>query len=269
MVCKPPDHLSQLQSLEQIHRFLRIEAAVILPQTCLLKRQCERCMPVNQRQSVGKLCHLPVILQGQPGFVGLDIIQMVIRVLNGVKFRDDLCRCLLTHTRNSRDVIRRITHQCLHIDKFRWCNEIPCFHILRIIILNFSSFFLRLRNPDHRRVRSQLQKIPVPGNDPHIESLLLHRQRYSADQIIRFEAFQRHQRDIHSPQDILHHRDLLPQLLGHRASRPLVGIVHLMAERRSMEIEGDSEILRLFFIKYSKHDIQKAQDRIRMQSFTV
>ena len=36
-----------------------------------------------------------------------------------------------------------------------------------------------------------------------------------------------------------------------------------------MEIEGNREILRLFFVKYAKHDIQKAQDRIRVQPFTV
>ena len=75
-------------------------------------------MPVNQRQSVGKLRHLPVILQRQPGLVGLDLVQVVMRVLNGMKFRDDLRRCLFAHARNPRDVVGGIAHQRLHIDKF-------------------------------------------------------------------------------------------------------------------------------------------------------
>ena len=36
-----------------------------------------------------------------------------------------------------------------------------------------------------------------------------------------------------------------------------------------MEIEGNREILRLFFVQYVKHDIQKTQDRICVQPLTV
>ena len=50
-------------------------------------------------------------------------------------------------------------------------------------------------------------------------------------------------------QHLLHHRNLLVQLLGHRLSRPFIFRVHLVPERRRFEIKSDAHSLGLFIVK--------------------
>ena len=70
-------------------------------------------------------------------------------------------------------------------------------------------------------------------------------------------------------QDFLDHRHLLPQLLGHRFSRPFVIRKHLMPECGRMHVKRHRQIFRLFFIQDLKHNIQESVYRIRVKAFRI
>ena len=55
---------------------------------------------------------------------------------------------LWTDPRRTRNIIRSITHQRFHINKFKRCHTVECLHVRRKIILYFRDTFLCLWNTD-------------------------------------------------------------------------------------------------------------------------
>ena len=68
---------------------------------------------------------------------------------------------LLSDGRYSWNVVGGISHQGLHIDKFRWSHMVLILHILRIVVFNLRTAPAGLWNPDLDMLVGQLEQIAV------------------------------------------------------------------------------------------------------------
>ena len=136
--------------------------------------------------------------------------------LNAPILCNQRCRCLLSNSRNTRDIVRGIAHKCLDIDKFFWCDQITFLNIFCKIIFNFSSSLFCLRNTDFYMFRCKLQQVAVSGYHRNIHAFPLPHSGKCSKQIIRFVTFHLDNTYAHGSQHLFDHRHLLPQGIIHR-----------------------------------------------------
>ena len=78
------------------------------------------------------------------------LLEMGVDVLQVLVLYDQVCRRLLTDGRNTRDIVRLVAHQGLHLDKLLRCYLVLPDHVLRVIVVYFcgSTACLRETDPD-------------------------------------------------------------------------------------------------------------------------
>ena len=102
---------------------------------------------------------------------------------------DQIGRRLLSNARDTRNIVRRIPHQCLDIDELNRCDLVTLLDIRRIVVLDLGSGAFRLWDTDLDVICRKLQKIAVPGNHGNHKSFLFAPFRDRSDDIIRLIAF--------------------------------------------------------------------------------
>ena len=212
-------------------------------------------MHFDGSQCLAHLRHIVVLFQISFRTFRCDLFQMRIGVFNAFISNNQIGGGLLSDTRNTRNIIRAVTHQCLDINKFFRSHLITLHHICRIIIFNLRTGSFCFRNPNFYLICRQLKQITVTGNNADIHALCFCHPGNGSKQIIRFITRFFHNRDSHSLQNFFHDRHLLPQFLRHRFSRSLVGIKHLMAEGRLATVKCHRQIIRFFLIQNLEHNI--------------
>ena len=161
---------------------------------------------------------------------------------------DQFCCCLLSDSRDSRNIISRIPHQSFDIDQFFWRYLIFFFHIVRIIIFYDRSRHLRLRNPDLYVIGRKLKQITVTGNNTHFISGFFCSSGKRSQYIIRFISFLCNNRNIHCMQDFFHQGNLFMQFRRHRFSRPFILFKHLMPKCRCFQIKSNQQMRCRFLL---------------------
>ncbi len=117
--------------------------------------------------------HIPVLCQRFRGPWRLQLFHMLMGILNGVVFHYDLRRSLLPDTWNTRNIVRRITHQRFHINKLLRSHLVPLLHIPGVVILHLCPALLRLGDPDLHMLCRKLQQISVSGYDRYLHPRFL------------------------------------------------------------------------------------------------
>ena len=112
----------------------------------------------------------------------------------------------------------------------------------------------------------QLQRVPVAGDNDTLPALLGTNLCRSTDHVIRFPALTFVDRNVHCPQNVLHNRHLLRQLLWHSVAVGLVAFILQMAEGGAMEVEGHGDGFRLLLLFHSLQNIQKAVDGVGVEA---
>ena len=143
------------------------------------------------------------------------------------------------------------------------------FHVLRIVIFHLGSAALRLGNADADMVCGHLQKIPVTRHERDFHPFPLRTLRDGSKNVVRLQPRLFHHADAHGQKQLLHHRHLFPKLRGHGLSRALVLLVYLMPEGGRVDIESHRQIIRLLLLQNLEHNIQKAEDRVRVEPLPV
>ena len=113
---------------------------------------------------------IPVLLHGTGRSGRLDLVCMLMRIFNRMIFRNNLCRCLFSDARDSRNVVRGVSHQRLQINELRRSHLVFLLDVLCIIIFHLGASLLCLRNPDLYMLCGKLQKIPVAGDHRHFHA---------------------------------------------------------------------------------------------------
>ena len=223
----------------------------------------------DSSQSLAHDRHVPVLLQSSGSSGRLQLIHVLIGVFYGMILRYDLGRRLLANAGNSRNIVRGIPHQGLHVDKLMGRHAVLLLHVRRVVVLDLCSPSFRLGDADLGVVRGKLQKVPVPADDGDFHPRGLASSRDGAQQVVRLQASLFDDPDAHSRQNLLHHRHLLAQLLCHGLSRPLVVRVHLVAEGGGVYVKCHSQIFRLLLLQYLQHNVEEAVDGICVEPLGV
>ena len=113
---------------------------------------------------------------------------------------------------------------------------------------------------------NQLQRIPVTGDNDALPAVVGTDFCHGADHVVGFPALTFVDRDVHGAQNILHHRHLLRQLLGHSMTVGLIALVFQMAEGGAVEVKGHADGLRLLLLLHPLQNVQKAVNSMGVQS---
>ena len=174
------------------------------------------------------------------------------RRFNIVILRDNLRRGFFANAGHAGDIIGRIPHQCLHINKFGRCHAIFRLHIRRVIILCFRASALRFGNPHLEGFPCQLQKVSVPRNHNRHNAVFLRQSGKRPQNIVRLKALLLKNRDVHGLQYLLQKGHLFAQFLRHTLSGSLVAVKGSVAEGGRMQIKRHRQIIGLLLIQKLK-----------------
>ncbi len=213
--------------------------------------------------------HIKVFPQRFSGALLFDLIHMGIGSLNITICSNQRRRPFFTDSRNARNIVGGIPHQRFQFNDLRRSHLIYGFYICRMIILDLRDALPGLRHPDQDPVRGDLQKIPVSRHNNRIQPFCLALSRHRPKQVIRLIALLHQKRNSHGGNQFLQNGNLLPKFIRHPFSRPFIGLIHLMPERRRTQVKCHHQIIRFFLIQDPEHNIQKAIDSIRMKPFCI
>ena len=116
---------------------------------------------------------------------------------------------------------------------------------------------------------NELQTVPVTGNSHTFPIVIGANSAHGADHIVRFPALAGVDRDIHSSQDFLHHRHLHRQFLRHTMAGSLVAVILQMSEGGAMEVKGNANRIRLFFLFHALQNIEEAVNGMGIKPLTI
>ena len=185
----------------------------------------------------------------------LDLIQMFMSIFDGMIALNQLCRRLLTNTRHTWNIIGGVSHQTLHINKFRRRHAVQLLHIDGIIILRHGAAGFGLWNLYLCMIRCQLQEVAVAGYDDYLKIFLFCFPADGAQNVIRLDACLSDHRDTHGSENFFHQRYLLPQFFRHRFSRSLIFFIFQMPEGRLLSVKSRQKMSRFFLLHITEHDI--------------
>ena len=177
---------------------------------------------------------------------------------------DELGRRLLSHFRNTGDVVGAVAHERFDINKCLRRYTVFFEDILRVIVFCQSLSLFGLGDPDADVIRRALKKVPVARHKCNLHAFFLTAPCKRAQDIIRLQARLFPYLYAHGLKDLLDQRDLFPQFGRHRLARPLVLLVDLMAESWRVDIKRHSEIVCLLLVEYLEQYIQKPEYRACM-----
>jgi hypothetical protein len=205
--------------------------------------ELDRAVDVDAREGTALTRVCGVILQ--------PFALALVRDLGGVRqqglevavLRDQFARPLLADARNAFDVVDGVAHQGEHVD------DLPGRHAELLVHrrgVEPGPLFLRVVDLD--AVVHQLKEILVSRDDRHLEPGRGGLRRQRADHVVRFIALRGEDGHAHGFARLVHQRDLLREIAGHRRAVGLVVGDDVVAEGRAGEIEGGGDVLRLMIV---------------------
>ena len=187
--------------------------------------------------------------------VRFDLFHMFMCIFQCFILQQDFCCCFLSDTRQTRDIVRRISHQRFQINNLSRKKTVFFLHLSRMVIFNRGNTFHSLWNPDQNVIRCKLKQVTVPGYNCDFHSFCLAFPAKRSKNIIRLISLFCDNFDIHRREHFLDHRNLFTQLLRHWFSRSLILVIHFVPEGRRMKIKCHSEILGLLLLKNLEQNI--------------
>ena len=251
---KSAQHVLKLQLLEQRIGFRREHLSKLHIVPC----HGELRLRVDPRQRPGELRQIPVGGKGFFDALFRHLVQMRIDIVQRTKTRHQLLRRFGSHLRHTGNIVRGIPHEGLQIHELLRGHLPGRKNVLRIVILDFRSSSLCLRNPDLDVFPGDLEQIPVAGNKSHLHAVPFAALCQGTQNVICLQSRLLYRTDSHRSKHFLHHRDLLPELLRHGLSRSFILCIQFVPECGCMYIKGHSKISRILFLQNLKHNVKKA-----------
>ena len=155
---------------------------------------------------------------------------------------------LLADPRHPRNVVRAVAHQRLEVDHEGRLEAVLLTKALRCIEDGFGLPHPAFHVADRGTVRDKLKAVLVPGDDDTVVSLLLGDAGERAQNVIRLIARQLQMGHAHHVQQVLQHRHLYRQFLGHGLALGLIEVIAPMPESRFPPVKGDADCLRLLIL---------------------
>ena len=172
---------------------------------------------------------------------------------------------LFSHSRNSRNIVRRISHQPFQINKLCRCKPVALHHFLVIIKFKVADSFLGYENL--RFVSRKLQSIPVACNNQRLQIFFLCDSCNGADDVVGLKALKLKGLYVHCVQNVLQQRHLHDKFRRHGFSPCLVLIVFEMPEGRCFQVKCNGDIFRFIITLYFVEHIYKTVYSLRIDAF--
>ena len=192
--------------------------------------------------------------------VGLDLVDPLVQRLERPELADELGRRLLADAGHARDVVGRVALERLVIDHLAR-NEIePLGDPGRVV----QDRVLDARACGHepRVVGHELEHVEITGDDRGLQAAALGVDRDRADDVVGLVARQLVDGDAQRLHHLANLGELVAQVVGHALAGRLVLGVLLVAEGRTLEVEGDRDVVRADVCDAPQDDAAEAEDRV-------
>ena len=164
------------------------------------------------------------------------------------------------------DVIRGVAHQALHLDELLRRKAV---FFLNGILVHHHGLAASHHGSSQQyggALAHQLQAVAVSGGKETVIFPGGAGSSQCAQNIVRFPALGGNGAVAKVCQQLLEHRHLLCQFLGHGVAGGLVAIVHFMPEGGSFQVKSHGHLVRLALLEQGEQNVQKAIDGVGVTS---
>ena len=207
-------------------------------------------------QRVAQLSHGLILEQVLP-LLGLDalVVNVLVHALQRAESLHQREGGLFADTLHAGDVIRGIAHQALHLNKL--LRRKAVFFLNGVLVHHHG-----LAAPHHGSSQQhggalahQLQAVPVSGGKEAVVLAGGAGSSQCTQNIVRFPAFGGNGAVAKVCQQLLEHRHLLRQFLGHGVAGGLVAIVHFMPEGGGFQVKSHGHFVRLALLEQGEQNV--------------
>ena len=189
--------------------------------------------------------------------VRFDLVEPLVQGIERAVLADQLGRRLLANPRDTRDVVGRVALERLVVDHLAGHKLEPIGDLGDVV----DDRVLDARAGGHqaRLVADDLEHIEIARDDRRLEALRFGLDGQRPDDVVGLVAGQLIDGDPERFDDLADLRELIAQIVRHPLAGRLVVGELLVAERRSGQIEGDGEIVRLEILDAAQDDAAEAE----------
>ena len=202
----------------------------------------------------------------QRGGLGLHVRHGGVQRVDAAVALDQRHGGLFPDARHAGDVVAAVAHQGLQVDHVDGIKAVGLPKDRRRHVGGECLAHAGGHQLDAGLVGDQLEAVLVAGHHHALPAPLLAAAGDGAQQVVSFVACQLVAGNGHGGQHLLHHRQLLGQLLRHPLAGGLVVGVCLMAEGGLPPVKRHAHRLGLFLVHEPLQHVEKAENGIGMQS---
>ena len=208
---------------------------------------------------------LPLRQLSDGGGLGLDVRELSVEGIDAAVLLDEVHGGLLPDAGDAGDVVGGVPHQGLEVDHVDGVKAVLVPEGLRGHVLGGGLAHPGGDQLHFGMVRDELQGVLVSRHHHAVPVPGLAFAGDGADEVVGLPALQLVAGDAQGVQDLLHHRDLDPELLRHRLAGGLVAHLRLVAEGGGMEVKGDAEGVGLLLLPQAEEGREEAEDRVGIE----
>ena len=221
----------------------------------------------DSAQRMAQLGHGLIFQQVLP-LLGLDALvgNVLVHALQRTESLHQREGGLFADALHAGDVIRGVAHQALHLDKLLGGKAV---FFLNGVLVHRHSFAAPHYGGSQQHggaLAHQLQAVPVSGGKEAVVLADGAGSSQRAQNIVRFPSLGGNGAVAKVCQQLLEHRHLLCQFLGHGVAGGLVAIVHFMPEGGGFQVKGHGYLVRLALLEQREQNVQKAIDGVGITS---
>ena len=203
------------------------------------------------------------------GGLGVDIRKLFINGVHAAIFLNKVHGGLFSHPRYAGDIVGGVSHEGLQVDHVDGFKAVLRPESLRGHILGGGLAHAGGHQLHLGAIGDELKGILVSCHHHAVPARRLAFPGNGADQVIGLPPLHFIAGDVQGIQHLFQHRHLHPQFLRHGLPGGLVRLVRLVTEGRGMEVEGDAQGIRPFFLFQAQQRGEKAEHGVGVQPFPV
>ena len=181
-------------------------------------------------------------------FFDKRILNIFINRLHRTKFLNQSHGGFFSDARHTRNIVRRITHQCFEIDHVNRIKAILLAEYIRCVFCNGGLTLARDGQQNAGSAADQLQGVFISGYNQTGISMVICLPAQCAEQIIRFKSCLFHIWDSHRVQHFPNERKLLRQFVRHTLSCSLVLCIFFMPKGLFSDVKAYHNTVRLVLV---------------------
>ena len=174
-------------------------------------------------------------------------------------------RGLFAYSGNSRDIIGAVAHKGLDLQHFPGRNAVDLGYLRRSV----NDVLLVGGEPYRHLVGDKLEAVAVSRGDGALSALRFSGVGERSDDVVRFVALLLHDGDSKRGEYLLDYRHLRTQLVWHCVAGALVVRIHLVPERRRMQVERHCDAVGSLLLHQLEEYVKESGQRVGRHSLFI